>query len=237
MKQTALDLAESSEIKRILSEAGTKSGASIKSTNYKAEASKMASLDPRLNFVNRLKHNMSSERRDAYLVVMVLVITAIYQTGLSPPGGLYQADADSSSSTTTTSLSLNSTVAAFLKPQKRGESVLPTFDFILIQILNSLTLLWTIVQGFILVPGGYMALQLLISLTLFVASYIASIFSISPTLAMKVFALVCLFVAPVYCAVVIVANYVAFKNNYEVVYQRKLRDCSTLLRIFEFDAI
>ncbi|MED6158233.1 hypothetical protein PIB30_030980 [Stylosanthes scabra] len=86
MKQTALDLAESSEMKRILSEAGTKSGASIKSSNYKDDASKMASVDPRSNFVYRLKLNMSSERRDAYLVVMVLVITAIYQTGLSPPG-------------------------------------------------------------------------------------------------------------------------------------------------------
>ncbi|XP_052119383.1 ankyrin repeat-containing protein BDA1-like [Arachis duranensis] len=240
LNQTALDLAGSSEIKRILCEAGTKPGASIESLNYKEKASKMASRDPRSNFITRLKWNMSGERRDAYLVVMVLVITAIYQTALSPPGGLYQADADSSSAattTTTTSLSLNSTVVAFLEPRKRGESVLPAFDFILIQILNSLTLLWTILQSFILVPGGYMALQLSVSLTLFVASYIISILSISPTFAMKVFALIC-FLAPItVCALVIVAKVVVFKANYELQFHRKLRDCWTLLRIFEFYAI
>ncbi|XP_057720344.1 ankyrin repeat-containing protein BDA1-like [Arachis stenosperma] len=240
MKQTALDLAESSEIKRILCEAGTKPGASIESLNYKEEASKMASLDPRSrsNFLIRLKSNMSGERRDAYLVVMVLVITAIYQTALSPPGGLYQADADSSAAaTTTTSLSLNSTVVAFLKPRKRGESVLPAFEFILIQILNSLTLLWTIIQGFVLVPGGYMALQLSVSLTLFVASYIISILSISPTFAMKVFALICFLALPTVCALVIVVKVFVFKANYELQFHRKLRDRWTLLRIFEFYAI
>ncbi|XLR70129.1 hypothetical protein S83_020801 [Arachis hypogaea] len=238
LNQTALDLAGSSEIKKILFEAGTKPGASIESLNYKEKASQLASLDPRSNFITRLKWNMSGERRDAYLVVMVLVITAIYQTALSPPGGLYQADADSSSSaTTTTSLSLNSTVVAFLKPRKRGESVMPAFEFILIQILNSLTLLWTILQSFILVPGGYMALQLLVSLTLFVASYIISILSISPTFAMKVFALICLLAPPIVCALVIVLNVILFKANYELKFHRKLRDCSTLLRIFEFDSI
>ncbi|KAK5833027.1 hypothetical protein PVK06_016837 [Gossypium arboreum] len=48
-------------------------------------------------WVARARNNLSAEMLNATLVVAGLVITAIYQSSISPPAGVWQADNTNSS--------------------------------------------------------------------------------------------------------------------------------------------
>ncbi|MED6158244.1 hypothetical protein PIB30_030991 [Stylosanthes scabra] len=92
--QTALDLADGIlEIEILLRNARAKRGASIPNPNHEL-------IEPRhLTFIRRRwiaavrgRRDLTGERREAYLVIASLIITAIYQSVLTPPGGLYPSD-------------------------------------------------------------------------------------------------------------------------------------------------
>ncbi|MED6137619.1 hypothetical protein PIB30_066657 [Stylosanthes scabra] len=97
---TALDEAASSEdMKRKLYKAGARPGSSLQDDPTETPVYRLISKsrphawDPCLTYMKRVRGNISDNQRDAYLVAATLFLTTIYQSALSPPGGLYQADA------------------------------------------------------------------------------------------------------------------------------------------------
>ncbi|KAJ1400806.1 PGG domain [Sesbania bispinosa] len=149
---TALDIAGSAEIKSILVKAKAKHGSSVTSAPTLSDKlrSKITVMDKVLIFILRIRNGISEDQRNAYLIVAALVATATYQSTLSPPGGVYQANAgDNNNVTTTTSLNSNATAI----PQgNAGKSVL-----------------------------SGVGRMLLMPMSMFIISYLASLKLISPT--------------------------------------------------------
>ncbi|XVE65175.1 hypothetical protein DITRI_Ditri07aG0159900 [Diplodiscus trichospermus] len=92
------------EMKNLLTGAGALDGHSIQINDKDTTSMKQFSFKSRLTplekvirFINGQKTNISTESRDALLVVAALVATATFQAVLSPPGGLRQADSNSNS--------------------------------------------------------------------------------------------------------------------------------------------
>ncbi|KAL4389230.1 hypothetical protein AHAS_Ahas03G0024300 [Arachis hypogaea] len=110
-KKTALDEATggSEDMKSKLLKAGARLGPSLEDDPTQTPAYRL------LTKMRRIRGNISDNQRDAYLVVAALILTAVYQSVLSPPGGLYQADASNLNATS----SLNSAA---------GKSVLSTVN-------------------------------------------------------------------------------------------------------------
>ncbi|MED6127775.1 hypothetical protein PIB30_091369 [Stylosanthes scabra] len=100
-KQTALDIAEAHDsrmIKTTLLEVGAKRGTSIVDDSKPENKikSKLSISYFRILF-RRIQAEASEERRNTILVIGTLFVTAIYQTVLSPPGGLTQGGSDNTS--------------------------------------------------------------------------------------------------------------------------------------------
>ncbi|WJX48213.1 hypothetical protein P8452_34809 [Trifolium repens] len=99
--KTALDMATSEEIKLFLSGCRVKPGSQvINSRGTRAERikSKITCLRRFSIDTRRMRSTISDQLRDTMLVVSTLIITATYQSVLSPPGGLHQSS-DASIST------------------------------------------------------------------------------------------------------------------------------------------
>ncbi|XP_057720343.1 ankyrin repeat-containing protein BDA1-like [Arachis stenosperma] len=169
--QTALDLAHSyPEIERILEGAKAKRGAA---TNH-GRHPKLR--NPGLVVIRRIRNNVSSQQREAYLVVTALIITSVYQTALSPPGG----QPDNNLNSTTSSFSLNSTNTATV-PRNAGEVRMEDFHFIFIPVINTGILHFANIMIFIVMPDGIIGKFLGILLMFLVLSYVESIGLILPT--------------------------------------------------------
>ncbi|MED6148243.1 hypothetical protein PIB30_051276 [Stylosanthes scabra] len=159
--KTALDLAERfPEIKRTLLKVGAEEhSASVPAVNLEKELRSKRTFWGIITLIDRIKSSISMEERNLYMVISALIITAIYQSALSPPGGLYQADggggvANNNSNNVNATSSLNFNNTAIVDPGFAGISILPPSEFSTVAILNSCTLLFALSTVFLLLPRG-----------------------------------------------------------------------------------
>ncbi|XVF83512.1 hypothetical protein PTKIN_Ptkin16aG0494500 [Pterospermum kingtungense] len=115
-----------------------------------------------INFARERK-NMSSDMRNALLVVAVLIITATFQASLSPPGGVWQGDSNNPSS--------GSPVP--------GTTVMKPKMFRLFMTYNTITLWSTLLLITYLLPSGFPSYLLLIPLSVLGICYILSMNALS----------------------------------------------------------
>ncbi|MED6217242.1 hypothetical protein PIB30_016057 [Stylosanthes scabra] len=171
---TALDEAGSSEdMKSILYKAGARPGSSLQDDPTETPVYRLISRSrPNIWYrilteIKRVRGNISDNQRDAYLVAATLILTTIYQSALSPPGGLYQADASKHNATS----SLNSAA---------GKSVLSTQNFAFLSVVNSFSLLFAIISFVIIIPAGWIGAMLIAPTFYFGVSYFYSVELIAP---------------------------------------------------------
>ncbi|KAK7313082.1 hypothetical protein VNO77_37469 [Canavalia gladiata] len=179
LNSTALDIAASPEIQNILLKAKAKRSSSV--TDAPTLADKLRSnirmMDKIVISILRIRRDITEEQRNAFLIVAALVATATFQSALSPPGGVYQANAGDNSTNSTSSL--NSTASA--TQSNAGTSVMSEGDFLTLSIMNSLSLLMSTLTIFILTPSGTIGRILCTPVYLFAYCYLYSMKVISPT--------------------------------------------------------
>ncbi|MED6127774.1 hypothetical protein PIB30_091368 [Stylosanthes scabra] len=177
--QTALDIAEAHDlaiIKRTLLKARAKSGASVDDDTSNREDKLTSNLSLQQYFdiqFERITKQISEEQRNAYMVIGTLLVTAIYQTVLSPPGGLTQDQGGSHNATSTSSR--NSTA--------QGKSVLPVTAFGVVTFLN-FSIIGLGINGIMRMspplPRRGKLFLAKIPLWFFLASYVVSVLAIMP---------------------------------------------------------
>ncbi|TKY66480.1 Ankyrin repeat-containing protein [Spatholobus suberectus] len=161
-ERSALDIATNDEIRSIL--VGAKAN------------SKITLMDRIISYLLRITSDITEDQRNAYLIIAALVTTATYQSVLSPPGGVYQANAGDNNANTN---SLNSTATA--TQGNAGTSVLSVSSFKGVSLTNTLSFVVSIMAIVILTPPGIVGTILLSPIYLFAASYLLSLNVISPT--------------------------------------------------------
>ncbi|MED6126043.1 hypothetical protein PIB30_074548 [Stylosanthes scabra] len=183
--QTALDIAEAPNmemIKATLLKARAKRGASVDDTSYREDVIKRT-LSPLIYFITKIQRipdQISEEQRNACMVVATLVVTAIYQTVLSPPGGLTQAQGGSDNGPNSNNLqnatsSLNSTLTT-----AAGKTVMSNKVFAVVKSLNGGIFVCGVFIIYVLMPKYYVSPFAYLLLVLFIASYFVSQSVISP---------------------------------------------------------
>ncbi|MFQ6657535.1 hypothetical protein Gotur_027165 [Gossypium turneri] len=121
---TAVDIAmqnENQEMFNVLNKVGDKDGILIEEMKQLTLKAKPTLFDNVIRFVKGQQIDISSETRDALLVVAALVATATFQAVLSPPGGLRQADSSDNDS---------------LPFSKVGKVVMKEWLFLIFLVLN-----------------------------------------------------------------------------------------------------
>ncbi|XVE86169.1 hypothetical protein DITRI_Ditri18aG0014300 [Diplodiscus trichospermus] len=113
----------------------------------------------------RESKNMSSDTRNALLVVAVLIITATYQASLSPPGGVWPGDNN------------NSNGSGSPVP---GTSVMKTNIFRFFMTFNTVALWSTLLLIIYLLPSGFPSYLLLVPLSVLGICYLLSMTVLSP---------------------------------------------------------
>ncbi|MED6184368.1 hypothetical protein PIB30_046767 [Stylosanthes scabra] len=194
--KTALDLAHAfPKIKRSLKWARAKHGASIRHPNREIIEEKHTNkIYYRIRTAfHRDIREISTENRDAYLVIASLMVTALYQTALSPPGGLYTGDtsggatsggADNNNNNTMnatftlTFLNATADVPGLFSP---GESILPPPYFVAFAFSNALIFFYAVLTINFLLPGGVIGRFLCFLSFFFTASYIYALWLIENT--------------------------------------------------------
>ncbi|KAL4295143.1 ankyrin repeat-containing protein BDA1-like isoform X2 [Arachis ipaensis] len=117
--------------------------------------------------MDRIKAEVSEEQRNANLVIATLMLTVIYQTVLSPPGGLTQgSDNDPSGKNLLNSTSSHNSTAA-------GKSVMPQKTFYLVTVLNAYVFLFAIGIIISMLPKSFSAFAVF-SILYFMTSYFVS---------------------------------------------------------------
>ncbi|GLT43896.1 hypothetical protein SLA2020_178220 [Shorea laevis] len=126
--RSALDMLQgqvnNSETADTLRRAGCVEGARIPAPRTLAESlrSKTPWLETFRRTMARQNNKISSDMRNAMLVVAVLILTASYQASLSPPGGVWQGNIDSSGSSTTDKGKINFGGGSFIDPSSSSSS-------------------------------------------------------------------------------------------------------------------
>jgi hypothetical protein len=174
---TALDMAQNIDIKRILLKARAKPSFLVREALTLAQRLRLnISFMERVLILTRyIRRSISPEERNTWLIVATLVATSAYQSALSPPGGIYQANASDNFVNTTSS---NSTIST---PGNAGKSVLSKDDFNSFSVSNMLSLFASTITILILTPGGIIESLVSASVIWFVVCYIFSMYRISPT--------------------------------------------------------
>jgi hypothetical protein len=85
--KTALDIATTSEIKKLLSTSRAKSGSQVSDTHTRAHRlrSKASIVDKVGTSMRRIRRDILDEQRNTWLIVVTLVVTSTFQAALSPP--------------------------------------------------------------------------------------------------------------------------------------------------------
>ncbi|GMI79244.1 hypothetical protein like AT4G10720 [Hibiscus trionum] len=143
-------------------------------------------------------HNcMSVDMINTMLVVTALVITAVYQSSLSPPGGVWQGDISDSIAATTPASNINPTnhyypdngyfndtytyILYGKESKKAGTTIMSPIAFGGFWIFNFITFLLTIVLTGFLLSSFHLFLIPLIPLYLLLISYFFSMMILSPS--------------------------------------------------------
>ncbi|GLT93121.1 hypothetical protein SLE2022_109260 [Rubroshorea leprosula] len=147
----------------------------------------------------RQNNNISSDMRNAMLVVSVLILTATYQACLSPPGGVWQGNSDDNDSGDPTPspspvsqsnrgrkprfIILTPPSASFTQNNSSmvGVSVLPTANFVYFYIINTTTFLTATCVVFFLLPSQIINL-LTLPVLLFILCYLLTMMYLAPFL-------------------------------------------------------
>jgi len=178
--KTALDLASNPEVKSILISFGAKPSLEVTDAPTFANIlrSKTTIGYSMKVFKTRINRNISEEQRNTWLIVATLVATAIYQSGLSPPGGIYQVSASDENGVNIASS--NSTIST---PGNAGKSVLSGYEFFLFLFVNMYSFSISILAIFFMIPlpSGTIGILVASPMFWFVASYLFSMRRISPT--------------------------------------------------------
>lgn len=174
--KTALDIA-TTESKKILCSAGAKSGTQVIDAHTPAYklSSETTIIDKLSIYMHRISRNITDEQRNTMLIVAALVVTATYQSVLSPPGGVYQVNASDKNLNITSSNSTISTLG------NAGKSVMSEVDFFRFSFWNIVSFLISIAVILILTPAGKEGSPVYVPLTWFALSYLYSMRVISPT--------------------------------------------------------
>ncbi|KAK2408196.1 ankyrin repeat-containing protein BDA1 [Trifolium repens] len=176
--KTALDMATDTEIIKLLSSAGAKY--SSKLSNSKTLSSKHKPIitmwDEVEIYISRLKNIITEEQRSTSMIILTLIITATYQSVLSPPGGFYQANASDNNVNITASS--NSTISSV---GTAGKSVLSIEDFFMFSYFSMFSFLMSTIIIIIITPRGKIAFTTLSPMLIFTMSYVYSMWKISPT--------------------------------------------------------
>ncbi|XP_057730864.1 ankyrin repeat-containing protein BDA1-like [Arachis stenosperma] len=179
--ETALDLAEAHAlptIKQTLLKARAKRGASIDDDSNREDKLKFKSpLSLFFIILCRDRMQISEHQRNAGMVVATLIVTAIYRTVLSPPGGLTQGGSDNgpnSNNLINATSSFNSTTAV-------GKSVVSATTFDTITSLNCATLGLGIGMILSMMPTIGLSFVAFIPLLMFGLTYVVSVTLLSPS--------------------------------------------------------
>jgi hypothetical protein len=181
--KTALDIATTSEIKKLLSRSRAKSGSQVSDTHTRAHRlrSKASIVDKVGTSMRRIRRDILDEQRNTWLIVVTLVVTSTFQAALSPPGGVYQVNASDNNNASI--LSSNSTIST---PKNAGKSVLSKFDFLVFSLTNMLSFLVSTIAIFILTPSGLLGILVYAPVSWFALCYLLSTWVISPTHANRI---------------------------------------------------
>ncbi|CAL5196992.1 unnamed protein product [Lathyrus oleraceus] len=175
--KTALDMAGNVDIRSII-ELRSKSNSQI--SNAPTLAHKLRSNTTIRHKVRicilRIRSNILEEQRNTWLIAATLVATATYQSGLSPPGGIYQVSASDDHNMNITSS--NSTIST---PKNAGFSVLSGPGFFMFSILNMTSFFLSTIAIIIMIPSGTMDGVVVVPVLSFTLSYLFSMIMISPT--------------------------------------------------------
>ncbi|MED6135770.1 hypothetical protein PIB30_049725 [Stylosanthes scabra] len=153
--------------------------------NYYRVIAKSFSFHGLMKTLKRFQSQLNEENRNAYLVVVTLVVTAVYQAVLSPPGGLTQGGSDNNNAqnTTNTNNLLNSTTIA------AGKSVMPLKYFSVISVLNIYIFIIGIITILCMIPNSprLFFIYTIFSVVIFIASYFVSLSAISPSKQFRIY--------------------------------------------------
>ncbi|RHN41245.1 putative ankyrin repeat-containing domain, PGG domain-containing protein [Medicago truncatula] len=169
--KTALDIASTPDVKSILLSFGAKP--SIEITD--APTISHIRYNPLISII-RIRRNITEEQRNSWLIVATLVATAIYQSGLSPPSGIYQVSASDGNGVNITSS--NSTIST---PGNAGKSVLSGYEFFLFLFINMYSFSVSILAIFFMIPYGKIGFLVASPMRWLTVSYLFSMWRISPT--------------------------------------------------------
>ncbi|TYJ41293.1 hypothetical protein E1A91_A03G010500v1 [Gossypium mustelinum] len=212
---TVLDIVDRAnnnpDMKDVLIQAGAEHSHVMKTNDINAIPSmKQVSFEPKptlldnvIRFLKGQKTNISTETRDALLVVAALVATATFQAVLSPPGGLRQADSSDSDS---------------LPFSKVGKVVMKEWLYITFLILNSISFWVTIITIYLLLPNGFYGQLLTLPLILFSITYLFCSTIISPSLICAIVN----FSFFIFCVVLLSLGLVLISNHSSLSYIKKL---------------
>ncbi|XP_058744498.1 ankyrin repeat-containing protein BDA1-like [Vicia villosa] len=169
--KTAFDMSANVDIRSILLCAGAKPGLPVSNipTHGHKPRSKTAIIDNGLIWIRSIRRDISEDQRNTWLIVVTLVATATYQSALSPPGGVYQANAT------------DNTVNTFSNSTNAGKSVLSRNGFIVFSLANMVSFFASIIAIFILTPSGLVGALVFVPVGWFVVCYLFSMGKISPT--------------------------------------------------------
>ncbi|KAE8695448.1 hypothetical protein F3Y22_tig00110710pilonHSYRG00029 [Hibiscus syriacus] len=145
--------------------------------------------------VARVKNRVSIDMINSMLVVTALVITAVYQSSLSPPGGVWQGNNDNNpanvSDISTTNHyfpepNYNDTIVNFLLGQEQeskrpGTTILTPDGFALFWAVNVLTFGLTIALTVFILFSFNIFLLVVLPLYMLVISYFCSMMILSPS--------------------------------------------------------
>ncbi|GMI90309.1 hypothetical protein like AT4G10720 [Hibiscus trionum] len=139
--------------------------------------------------VDRTRHSMSVDMINTMLVIMALVITATYQSSLSPPGGVWQDNGtdDTSSKSNITHLSnksfANTSIWIFgNKTERAGTTVMNQQIYGVFWFLNLATFGFTELATVFLISSFHVFLFLAIPIYLLAVSYFCSMTILAPTI-------------------------------------------------------
>ncbi|XVE99497.1 hypothetical protein REPUB_Repub03eG0203900 [Reevesia pubescens] len=186
-EKTALDVlealpipeqAEKRNAMRILRDAGGLNASSTPSFEplHKLLGSKITFLERAFGEVFHDIMNMSAERSNAILVILVLILTSTYQAALSPPGGVGGGSDCGYNKTNSTN-------------SNEGKSALKPASFLLFYVPNTIAFIMTLILtlGLLAMVATGITSLLLVPLLLLYFCLLSSTFDISPTSTVLIF--------------------------------------------------
>ena len=191
---TALDIAEnqtlvnSSEIRDMLLRARALRGFALAAAPlHEEELRSKITFNERVAIcVTRLRRRISNDTRNALLVVAILFATSTYEAALSPPGGVYQAEAKPPPPPVEkigASLTARSNAAI---QENAGKVVMKVQTFFWFWSFNTCAFYLSILMICLLMPRGRVSVIVTSPLSLFSGCYVFSMLVISPSLKLTI---------------------------------------------------